>query len=89
MLSTYNRTEMHEKGGSFMFAEYIQDLQEDVVSWLEIFGWFVSKQSVLYVLSIFLCTNVSTLILIRCRIRLRSHSLQYVKDAGRKFQSCN
>ena len=38
MLSTYNRTEMHEKGGSFMFAEYIQDLQEDVVSWLEIFG---------------------------------------------------
>ena len=44
MLSTHNRTEMHEKRGSILFVEYIQDLQEDVVSWLEIFGQFVSKK---------------------------------------------
>ena len=87
MLSTYNRTEMHEKGGSFMFAEYIQDLQEDVVSWLEIFGQFVSKKECV-VCSVNIFVHKCVHLLIRCRIRLRSHSLQYVKDAGRKFQSC-
>ena len=35
------------------------------------------------------CQHLCVHLLTRCRIRLKSHSLHYVKDPGRKFQSCN
>ena len=72
MPSTYNRTEMHEKRGNiFCFLNIYKIYKKmGLVGWKYLASLFQNR-----VCSMF-CQHLCVHLLIRCRIRLKSHSLQ-------------
>ena len=81
MPSTYNRIEMHEIEEMFLVLNIYKIYKKmGLVGW-KFLASCLKTESVLYVLSTFVCAHIDMV--------QKSHSLKYVKDLGRKIQSCH